>query len=468
MIGSYYILPMWNGFKVFWSKLLQLEKTAEAFAKHEVEVVTHAAEGVVHAAEDAATRGMKEILHLARDFFRLEAAGGILLMIAAVIAIIIANTPLYEIYDHILHTIRFRIGFDDLGGTFDYEIKKPLLLWINDGFMAIFFFLVGLEIKREIMDGELSSRSRALLPALAAVGGMVVPALIYWYVNKDIPANIDGWAIPAATDIAFALGILGLLGSKAPIRLKILLTAIAVIDDLGAILIIALFFSHKIALGPLCVAAATLFGMFILNRRGVSKIAPYIILTLILWVAVLESGVHATLAGVVAALFIPNRCKNNPNHSPCKVLEHGLHPWVAYGILPVFAFANAGVPFAGMGWHSLFDPVTLGIILGLVVGKQVGIFSVLFLVIKSGISPMPTGVTWLQLYAVSIMCGIGFTMSLFIGGLAFEGIEYQASVRLGVLVASVISACVALLILYFSPACREEEPKPANTNSTPL
>lgn len=392
------------------------------------------------------------IASVATDFMRMEASAGILLVIASVTAILIANSPLYAIYDHILHGIYFRIGFDETGGSFDHEIKKSLLHWINDGFMAIFFFLVGLEIKREIVTGELSSRARALLPAIAAVGGMAIPALLYYAVNYHTPENLAGWAIPAATDIAFALGVLTLLGSKVPVSLKVLLTAIAVIDDLGAILIIAFFYTSNLSIAPLYFAAAALVGLLFLNRANVTrKRAPYIILGVILWVAVLESGVHATLAGVATALFIPVADKFDERIRPCKELEHALHPWVAFLILPLFAFTNAGVPFDGMGFHSLFEPTTLGIILGLVLGKQIGIFSTLFLAIKTGLSPKPEGATWLHLYAVSVMCGIGFTMSLFIGGLAFADLHHQASIRLGVLVASLISAVLGYLIFYYAP-----------------
>jgi len=393
----------------------------------------------------------------ARRFIRMEASGGIVLVIAAIIAIIIANSPLYSVYDHILNGIEFRIGFNDLDGFFDYEVKKSILLWINDGFMAIFFLLVGLEIKREIMEGELSSRDRALLPMLAAIGGMVIPALIYWYINKDTPENLAGWAIPAATDIAFALGVLSLLGSKAPVALKILLTAIAVIDDLGAILIIAFFYSHGFAPEPLYFAAGALAIMAFLNWRGVCSISPFMILGVILWVAVLKSGIHATLAGVITALFIPMRNEKKPEHSPVKNMEHALHGWVAFGILPIFAFTNAGVPFSGMGLDSVFEPVTLGIILGLFAGKQLGIFSILWLAIKSGLCPMPKHTNWVQLYAVAVLCGIGFTMSLFIGGLAFHDLAHQASIRLGVLVASTLSALLGFALLYWSTPMDETD-----------
>lgn len=393
-----------------------------------------------------------------KRFFRLEASGGILLVIAAVIALIVANTALYPYYDYLLNGVKFSIGFSAVDGSFDLKVYKSVLLWINDGFMAVFFFLVGLEIKREIKTGELSTRSRAILPAIAAVGGMIVPALFYYYINMDNPENLRGWAIPAATDIAFALGILSLLGSRAPIRLKILLTAIAIIDDLGAILIIAFFYTSNLHVEPLYFGAAALVGLAILNARNNSSTAPYVLLGLILWVAVLKSGIHATLAGVVTALFIPMACKKNPDYSPVKTLEHALHPWVAFVILPIFAFANAGVPFRGMGFHSFLDPVTLGIILGLVVGKQIGVFSLLFVTIKLGLSPMLKGVNWLHLYAVSILCGIGFTMSLFIGGLAFEDLEHQASIRLGVLVGSTISAIIGFAILYFAKPAEDPEP----------
>jgi NhaA family Na+:H+ antiporter len=289
------------------------------------------------------------------------------------------------------------------------------------------------------------------LPAIGALGGMVVPALIYYFINIDNPENLSGWAIPAATDIAFALGVLALLGSKAPVSLKILLTAIAVIDDIGAILIIAVFYSHGFVLEPLYFAVAALIGLFILNVRGVTSISPYILIGIILWIAVLKSGVHATLAGVITAFFIPDICPPGKDKSPCRDMVHSLHPWVAFGILPVFALANAGVPFSGMGLHSFAEPVTLGIMLGLLLGKPLGIFTFLFLTIKTGLSPMPARSGWLHLFAISVLCGIGFTMSLFIGGLAFQGIEMQASVRLGVLGGSIVAAIVGYMILRFAP-----------------
>jgi NhaA family Na+:H+ antiporter len=393
-----------------------------------------------------------------REFFRMSSAGGILLVIAAVVALVIANSPLYGVYDYILHVLKFKVGFDPGGEGYNiWEVKKPLLLWINDGFMAVFFLLVGLEIKREVVAGELSTRSRALFPAIAAVGGMIVPAAIYYYINMDTPEDLRGWAIPAATDIAFALGVLSLLGTRAPVQLKILLTAIAIIDDLGAILIIAFFYTSNLHVEALYFAALAVALLAFMNWRHVSSIAPYIIVGTFLWLCVLKSGVHATLAGVVTAFFIPMTSRHDSKVSPLQNLEHSLHPWVAFMILPIFAFANAGVPFTGMGVHSVLDPVTLGIIAGLVVGKQLGIFTLLYLTIKSGLSPMPKNVTWVHLYGVSILCGIGFTMSLFIGGLAFEDLEHQASIRLGVLLGSTISAALGFTVMYFAPAAKTAE-----------
>lgn len=403
-----------------------------------------------HGPHDLDTENGKSIVVMMRDFFRLEAAGGIVLICASILALIIANSPLSGLYDHILNNVKFTIGFSTADG-FDLALQKSVLLWINDGLMAIFFFLIGLEIKREFLEGELSSRDRALLPALAAVGGMVVPAAIFWFINKDTPENLAGWAIPAATDIAFALCILTLVGNRIPISLKILLTAVAVIDDLGAIIIIAIFYSHGFNPDPLYFAAAALVGLFILNRRNVLRIAPYILFTFVLWIAVLQSGIHATLAGVIAAMFIPLHGKKHPGKSPAKTLEHNLHPWVAFLVLPLFGFANAGVPFAGMGVDALIDPVTLGIALGLLLGKQIGIFGMIFLAVKTGLSPKPHNANWTQLYGVSVICGIGFTMSLFIGGLAYHDVHMQAVVRLGVLMGSIAAAALGYCILRYGP-----------------
>jgi NhaA family Na+:H+ antiporter len=375
------------------------------------------------------------------DFLKLEAAGGILLVLAAGLAIVIANSPLNLYYDYILNGLEFRVGFGE------YDINKSVLHWINDGLMALFFFLVGLEIKREVVKGQLSSRARAGLPVLAAVGGMAAPAAVYWFINHEIPANLAGWAIPAATDIAFALGVLSLLGKVVPLQLKILLTAIAVIDDLLAIVVIALFYTSGLALVPLLIAGCMLAGLLLLNRMKVTRVTPYLLLGLILWVAVLKSGVHATLAGVACALFIPVGKAGD-------TLEHSLHPWVAFAILPIFAFANAGVPLHGFGLSSFQDPLTLGIMLGLFLGKPLGIFTTLLIAIQSGLSPMPEGVSWKQLFALSVLCGIGFTMSLFIGSLAFESEAAQAAIRIGVLGGSLLSAFAGYGMLRFWSARR--------------
>ena len=403
-----------------------------------------------HVTHGPGVESNKSIVIMMRDFFRLEAAGGIVLIFASIMALIIANTPLNDLYHYVLNDVKFTIGFmtADGGGL---ALQKSVLLWINDGLMAVFFFLIGLEIKREFMEGELSSRDRALLPALGAIGGMVVPAAIFWFMNKSSPENLAGWAIPAATDIAFALCILTLVGSRVPISLKILLTAVAIIDDLGAILIIAFFYSHGFNPEPLYFAGAALFGLFALNRRNVLSLTPYILMAFILWIAVLKSGVHATLAGVVAAMFIPLHSRKNPSKSPAKELEHSLHPWVAFMVLPVFGFANAGVPFKGMGMDDVFDPVTLGIALGLLIGKQIGVFGMIWIAIKTGLSPKPHNANWVQLYGVSVICGIGFTMSLFIGGLAYEGTHMQAVVRLGVLMGSIAAAAMGYCILRYGP-----------------
>ena len=379
-----------------------------------------------------------------REFFRLEAAGGITLIAASALALILANTTLDGVYGAIPDTtVAVQIGL--------LTIKKPLLLWINDGMMAVFFFLVGLEIKREFIQGELSTTSQAMLPALAAAGGMAVPAGIYAWLNWNDPVGLHGWAIPAATDIAFALGIMALLGTRAPLSLKIFLTAVAVMDDLGAIVIIALFYTSKLSLISLALGAVAMAALAILNAAGVRKIAPYILIGIVLWVCVLKSGVHATLAGVALALFIPLRGgKAAPLQSPLERLENGLHPWVAFMVLPVFGFANAGVSFAGMGLDSFAEPVTLGIIAGLFLGKQIGIFAVVWLAVKTRIVPMLDGANWVQVYGTACLCGIGFTMSLFIGGLAFDDPAYAAPVRLGVLTGSLLSALLGYATLRYA------------------
>ncbi len=382
-------------------------------------------------------------LSLIREFIKLEAAGGIVLIAASAAALILANSPLGSFYTAFLD-IPVAIQF----GAF--EIAKPLLLWVNDGLMAVFFFLVGLEIKREILEGELSSPKQIALPALAAVGGMAAPALIYAYINWDSPQNLNGWAIPAATDIAFALGILALLGNRAPLSLKVLLMAIAIIDDLGAIVIIALFYTDELSLQALLFGLAAVAGLVVVNRLRITHPAAYLLLGIALWVCVLKSGVHATLAGVIAALAIPLAPRDGAETSMLKRLEHDLHPWIAFGILPLFAFANAGVSFAGIGVDSFVEPVKLGISLGLFLGKQIGVFGMLYLCIKLSLAPMPEGANWRQLYGVSLLCGIGFTMSLFIGSLAFEHSAFDAPIRLGVLTGSIACASFGYIVIRWS------------------
>lgn len=399
-------------------------------------------------------RPASDFMAMTREFFRLEAAGGIVMILAAAGALLAVNLGLYFHYDYFLNKVYFGIGFSEAGGG-AFELRKPLLLWVNDGLMAVFFFLVGLEIKRELLEGQLSTRDHFLLPAFAALGGMAVPALVFWAINAKHPENLSGWAIPSATDIAFALGVLTLAGSRVPISLKILLMAIAVIDDLGAIVVIALFYSGSVKTGFLIFAAILTGGLVALNKIGVTRVAPYILTGIILWFAVLKSGVHPTLAGVVVALAIPLRGKGESEESLLKDLEHSLHPWVVFCILPLFAFANAGIPLAEAGWDALGEPVALGILAGLFIGKQLGVFSCLWLAIRLGFSPKPEGAHWGHLYGVSLLCGIGFTMSFFIGALAYEGTDLQVSVRLGVLCGSLLSALAGYGVLRLSERCGE-------------
>lgn len=386
-----------------------------------------------------------------REFLRLEAAGGIVLIFASALALILANSPLSSLYIASLD-IPVAVQFGTL------VIAKPLILWINDGLMAVFFFLVGLEIKREFLEGELSTPSQFALPALAAIGGMLFPALIYITINQGSPEHLDGWAIPTATDIAFALGILALVGSRAPLSLKILLTAIAIIDDLGAIVIIALFYTDNLSVTSLLFGGVAIIGLIVINRMQVSRPSAYILLGIVLWVCVLKSGVHATLAGVVTALAIPMKTKHVENGSMLKDLEHRLHPWVAFMILPIFAFANAGVSFVGIGVEDFVEPVKLGISLGLFAGKQVGVFVMLWLGIKLGLSAMPKDTNWRQLYGISLLCGVGFTMSLFIGSLAFEHTTFDVPIRLGVLTGSIVSAVFGYLLLRMNPVVGNQLP----------
>ncbi|MGE0803752.1 MAG: Na+/H+ antiporter NhaA, partial [Lautropia sp.] len=343
----------------------------------------------------------------AQAFFQHEAAGGITLMIAAALAILFSNSGLAWIYDLLLSTpVAIQIGA--------LVLDKPLLLWVNDGLMAIFFFLVGLEIKREIVEGRLSSIQTAALPVIAAAGGMIVPALIYVGINADNPDALRGWAIPAATDIAFAVGVLALLGSRIPTALKVFLLALAIIDDLGAIIIIAAFYTSDLSLSVLAIAVAGCLVLGYLNFKGVSRLSPYLVTGLIIWVCVLKSGVHATLAGVVIALFIPIRTDDKAQPSPLKHIEHGLAPWVTYGVLPIFAFANAGVALYGLSMDDMFSGIPLGIAFGLFFGKQLGILSFVWVSVLLGLAKLPSGVRWIEVYGVSVLAGIGFTMSLFI------------------------------------------------------
>jgi NhaA family Na+:H+ antiporter len=378
-----------------------------------------------------------------REFLKLESASGILLVIAGVLAMIAANSPLAELYQAFLQTpIKLQIG--------TFMLDKTLLIWIDDLLMAVFFLLVGLEIKREIVAGELSDRSKVALPAIAALGGMIVPAAIYAALNWNDPVGIRGWAIPSATDIAFALGVLSLFGNRVPIGLKVFLLTLAVLDDLGAIVIIAAFYSHDLSVNALLAAGVAIAALFVLNRTGVTRIAPYILIGTALWVLVLKSGVHATLAGVVTAFFVPASDPAHPDHPPASRLEHSLHPWVAFGILPLFAFANAGVDLTGLSLRNLLDPIPLGILLGLFVGKQVGVFAFAWVAVKSGLARLPSGVTFGQVYGAAILCGIGFTMSLLIGFLAFENTaagDVIVSDRLGILAGTLLSAVMGSLVL---------------------
>ncbi|GGK16027.1 sodium/proton antiporter, NhaA family [Pseudomonas koreensis] len=373
-------------------------------------------------------------------FFQLEAASGLLLIAAALLALIINNSPLSWLYTGLLDTpVVAQIGA--------LKIAKPLLLWINDGLMALFFLLIGLEVKREVLDGQLSKPSQIVLPGAAAIGGMVVPALLYWWLNRDNPPALDGWAIPTATDIAFALGVLALLGNRVPVSLKLFLMTLAIIDDLGAIVIIAVFYSGELSTLSLGLAAACIAALVAMNRLGVVKLGPYMIIGLILWVCVLKSGVHATLAGVTLAFCIPLRTRNAET-SPLLTLEHALHPWVAYGILPLFAFANAGLSLSGVTVESFTHHVPMGIAVGLLLGKTVGVFGLTWLAVKIGIAALPQGANWGQVLGVAILCGIGFTMSLFVGSLAFEpGVsDYAGMDRMGILTGSILAALIGYAV----------------------
>ncbi len=375
-------------------------------------------------------------------FFKLESAGGILLFFAAAAAMVIANTPLQTYYALLLDTpVAVQIGA--------LEIAKPLLLWINDGLMALFFFMVGLELKREIIEGELSDRRNILLPGVGAIGGMALPALIYVYLNANDPVALDGWAIPAATDIAFALGVLTLLGSKVPTSIKVFLTSLAIFDDIGAIIIIAIFYTAKISLFALVIVVCCLPILAILNKRNRASNSLYMAVGVIMWVAMLKSGVHATLAGVILAMFVPLKKQAGTDYSPLKHMEHDLHSVVAFFVLPIFAFANAGISFSDVGMEQILHRVPAGIALGLFFGKQLGVFGLCWIVIKLGMASLPKGMSWSSLYGTAILCGIGFTMSLFIGSLAFEETDVNLlfDERLGIILGSLASGIVGYLVL---------------------
>jgi NhaA family Na+:H+ antiporter len=386
------------------------------------------------------------LLQPLHDFLRLEGAGGLVLMAAAVLALIVANSSLAVWYAALLD-LPLAISV----GTFG--IAKPLLLWINDGLMAVFFFLIGMELKREVLEGHLSSLRQASLPAFAAVGGMLVPAAFYTAFNWTDSVAMKGWAIPTATDIAFALGVLSLLGKRVPAALKVFLLSVAIFDDLGAIVVIGLFYTADLSSLSLAVAAGLILALAALNRLGVMRPAAYFVIGISLWVAVLKSGVHATLAGVVLAMFIPlrvpDKSQSQTPESPLRHLEHILHPWVAFGILPVFAFANAGVSILELSISDAFHPVPLGIVTGLFVGKQMGVLVLCWIVTRMRIASLPEGVSWWHLYGTALLCGIGFTMSLFIASLAFDqgNTAYLGLERLGILIGSLISGLLGYIVL---------------------
>lgn len=409
--------------------------------------------------QTAAPSLQDKLLRSLNDFFRLEATGGIALMAAAALALVVANSPLAAWYA-VLLDVPFEIRAGALG------IAKPLLLWINDGLMAVFFFLVGLELKRELLEGHLSSLRAAALPAFAAAGGMVVPAALYAAFNRGDAAAMTGWAIPTATDIAFALGVLSLLGNRVPTALKAFLLSVAIFDDLGAILVIAVFYTSDLSLLSLATAACLVLGLACLNRFGVTKPAAYLLFGIALWVAVLKSGVHATLAGVVLAMFIPLRPGESSSNSEAgdsllHHLENTLHPWVAYGVLPIFAFANAGVPILGLSVGDVLHPVPLGIVAGLFLGKQLGIVASAWIATRLRIASLPQGVTWMQIYGAALLCGVGFTMSLFIASLAFEhgSTAYLGLDRLGILIGTLLSGTAGYAVL--RTALRDRDPRQA-------
>ena len=385
------------------------------------------------------------VMNFLDEFIKKESSAGIVLIFVTILALLLKNSPLSELYNLFLHTpVEIRFGA--------LHIDKPLYLWINDGLMAIFFLLIGLEVKREVIEGHLSTVSQVALPGIAAIGGMVVPAMFYIYFNQDQPIAMQGWAIPTATDIAFALGILSLLGNRVPVSLKVFLLALAIIDDLGAIIIIAIFYTVDLSALSIVIALLAIITLIIMNQRGVVKKAAYFIVGTILWVSVLKSGVHATLAGVALAITIPLKStdKEGNEFSLSKSIEHDLHFWVAFFVLPMFAFVNAGVDLREVSLESMFGPVPLGIMTGLFLGKQIGVFGFSFIAIKLKLASLPENSNWLQLYAVSVLTGIGFTMSLFVDSLAFsDDALYQYADRLAILGASFLSGIVGYILLRF-------------------
>ncbi|MEW8313673.1 MAG: Na+/H+ antiporter NhaA [Candidatus Thiodiazotropha endolucinida] len=393
-----------------------------------------------------------EISKWLQDFMRQDSSSGILLIFAAILAMILENSPLSWFYDALLDTpVEIRIG--------ELQLAKPLLLWINDGLMAVFFMLIGLEVKREFLEGELSRLDQIILPGLGAIGGMLVPAAIYYWLNQSDPVALNGWAIPAATDIAFALGVISLLGKRVPVSLRVFLMALAIFDDLGAIIIIAIFYTADLSFASLIIALVSIVVLFVLNMLHVSRVSAYVMVGVILWVAVLKSGVHATLAGVIIGLMIPIKDPKNSDRSPLREVEHGLHQWVALLIVPLFAFSNAGVSLSGLTFVALLEPIPLGIAAGLFVGKQIGIMLFCGVAIMLGFAKLPNGASWSGFYATTILCGIGFTMSLFIASLAFEQGGTSSIImgdRLGILLGSGLSAVIGYLILrIFNPSNRE-------------
>lgn len=381
------------------------------------------------------------VVKLIQRFLKLESAGGILLLFSAAVAMLLANSPLSNQYNDFLNLpVNLQIG--------SFSINKTLIHWINDGFMAVFFVLVGMEVKKELFEGALSSYQQAIFPAIAAVGGMIVPALVYWFIAKQDPSLANGWAIPMATDIAFALGIMALLSKQVPLPLKIFLLALAIIDDLGAIVVIALFFSHELSVQALIFSGISILTLVLLNRFRVSALCAYMVVGAILWASVLKSGVHATLAGVIIGFCIP--LKGKKGERPLHDFEHILAPWSSFVILPLFAFANAGVSFDGIDVSMISSPLLLAIACGLIIGKPVGVFGLSYISVKLGLAKLPDGINFKQIFAVAVLCGIGFTMSMFLASLAFDadaGESVNTLSRLGILLGSTVSATLGYLFL---------------------